>query len=82
MGFYGVIGIIILLLLKILSKLNILIDLYKGGLQRSNFLPFIKSLKENCNVLNLNSPKDYRMEGTTLDKTFFLWDLKKCFSNN
>jgi len=47
-------------------------DLYKGGLQRSNFLPFIKSLKENCNVLNLNSPKDYRMEGTTLDKTFFL----------
>ena len=72
MDFYGVIGIIILLLLKILSKLNILIDLYKGGLQRSNFLPFIKSLKENCNVLNLNSPKDYRMEGTTLDKTFFL----------
>lgn len=55
-----------------MRKLNILIDLYKGGLQRSNFLPFIKSLKENCNVLNLNSPKDYRMEGTTLDKTFFL----------
>lgn len=47
-------------------------DLYKGGLQRSNFLPFIQSLKENCNVLNLDSPKDYRMEGTELDKSFFL----------
>ncbi|XP_023239604.1 putative ATPase N2B [Centruroides sculpturatus] len=37
-------------------------DLYKNGLQRSNFLPFIGVLKEYCNILLLDSGIDYRQK--------------------
>jgi len=36
------------------------IDLYKGGLQRSNFLPAIDWIKDNMQVLQLDGAYDYR----------------------
>ncbi|KAJ5273535.1 hypothetical protein N7478_008660 [Penicillium angulare] len=35
-------------------------DLYKNGIQRESFIPCINLLKNELNVINLNSPTDYR----------------------
>ena len=37
-------------------------NLYKDGLNRGLFLPFVALLKKHVDIVTLNSPTDYRME--------------------
>lgn len=37
-------------------------DLYKDGINRPLFLPFIKLLKERCEIFHLASDRDYRLD--------------------
>ncbi len=46
-------------------------DLYKEGLQRADFLPFIEYIKESYNVINIDSEKDYRRIALNQSKTYF-----------
>lgn len=46
-------------------------DLYKNGIQRSNFLPFIDVLKINCRPVALDSGIDYRIRNKTGKDSFY-----------
>ena len=46
-------------------------DLYKNGLQRADFLPFIQHIKESYDVINIASETDYRRLTLNQSKTYF-----------
>jgi len=46
-------------------------DLYKDGLQRADFLPFIEHIKDNYNVIGVDSDTDYRRLTLNQSKTYF-----------
>jgi len=57
--------------IKVLFSSNIKInDLYKDGLQRDQFLPFIKVMKAKCYQQNLNIEVDYRKSQNNMNERF------------
>ena len=46
-------------------------DLYKDGLQRSDFMSFIKHIMENYDVIGVDSETDYRRLTLNQSKTYF-----------
>ena len=57
--------------IKVLFSSNVKInDLYKDGLQRDQFLPFIKVMKNNCYQQKLNIEEDYRKSKSNKNERF------------
>ena len=46
-------------------------DLYKDGLQRADFIPFIELIKKNYAVINIDINTDYRRRTLNQSKTYF-----------
>ena len=46
-------------------------DLYKDGLQRNDFMPFINLIKKNYEIINININTDYRRQTLNQSKTYF-----------
>ena len=46
-------------------------DLYKNGLNRQRFVPFIALLRENMDVMALDSPRDHRQGRTAGEQVWF-----------
>ncbi len=46
-------------------------DLYKDGLNRALFLPFIAMIERECEVVELASPTDHRQERTQGERRYF-----------
>ena len=58
--------------IKVLFSSNVKINnLYKDGLQRDQFLPFIKIIKNKCYQEKLSIEEDYRKSQSNKDKRFF-----------
>ena len=58
--------------IKILFSSNTKInDLYKDGLQRDQFLPFIKIIKNRCHQKKLSIEEDYRKSQNKINDRFF-----------
>ena len=58
--------------IKVLFSSNVKINnLYKDGLQRDQFLPFIKIIKDKCYQEKLSIEEDYRKSQSNKDKRFF-----------
>jgi cell division protein ZapE len=47
-------------------------ELYKDGLNRQLFLPFIAKLRESLDVVSLDSPRDYRLGRVTARETYII----------
>ena len=57
--------------IKVLFSSNVKInDLYKDGLQRDQFLPFIKVIKNKCYQQKLNIEEDYRKSQSNKNERF------------
>ena len=53
-------------------------DLYKDGLQRDRFIPFIEMIQAEMKIFHLNNHTDYRLKkATALNKVFFLSNKKR-----
>lgn len=56
-------------------------DLYKDGLQRDSFLPFIGLLKERVEIFELSSVKDYRLQQQgSEEETYFYPDDENAYT--
>ena len=46
-------------------------ELYKNGIQRDQFIPFIVQLKQNNHIISLDNSIDYRQQGNYIKNCYF-----------